>query len=338
MKHLIKLLGLSILILGVLQCERDDRFYRPRVPQKLSVLAVIDADDSLRFIRLEKTFQAEYPEDLTDSLRDLSFTISDSKREIYSFKSNQALTNNSIISIPDSIEFMSGENYFFWAKERDCPEVFSEIMVPDTPSQVEILSITKEKVSNLVSECELFGEYDAVLDVIRFSIGKSEGNNTHYAILIISEGFGAHSSIKKSYADFSVRATNTTGFFATFPGLITYNLPHCMKGPAIRLPANAYLVDKNNIPENGFIMEIAVQSMDYKALPDIITNIRIKLISIPEKMFLVEKNFYTYKNNLNNPFSEPVYVQGNILGGTGYFAICKSSVVNVNTPFPHWPL
>jgi len=83
MKPFIKLLVLCVLALCVLTCESDDRFYRPRVPQKLSALAIINADDTLRYIRFEKTLQVEYPEDLTDSLRDLSFTLADSKGKTY---------------------------------------------------------------------------------------------------------------------------------------------------------------------------------------------------------------------------------------------------------------
>ncbi|MCJ7449869.1 MAG: hypothetical protein MUO72_19510 [Bacteroidales bacterium] len=118
------------------------------MPKKLSALGIIDADDTTEYIVFEKSFQVEYPEDITDSLRDLSFTISNSSGVLYSFQADQPLENQFLFQIPESITFITGEKYFFQAKERDCPEISSEITVPEPPLGLNLLSIEKEIVMN----------------------------------------------------------------------------------------------------------------------------------------------------------------------------------------------
>jgi len=51
----------------------------------------------------------------------------------------------------------------------------------------------------------------------------------------------------------------------------------------------------------------------------------INLISIPEELYLFEKSLYTYDRVSDDPFSEPVYLNGNIQEGNGIFAICRGS-------------
>jgi hypothetical protein len=63
------------------KCESNDRFYRPNMPEKLCSVGIIDADDTIRYISVEKSFQIEYPEEVNDSLREFSFKISSSGKE-----------------------------------------------------------------------------------------------------------------------------------------------------------------------------------------------------------------------------------------------------------------
>lgn len=52
------------LTLVISHCERNDRFYRPNMSEKLCSIGIIDADDTLlRHISFEKSFQVEYPEE-----------------------------------------------------------------------------------------------------------------------------------------------------------------------------------------------------------------------------------------------------------------------------------
>jgi hypothetical protein len=60
----------------------------------------------------------------------------------------------------------------------------------------------------------------------------------------------------------------------------------------------------------------------------------VKLLSVPKDFYLFEKNLYTYEKVSEDPFSEPVYLNGNIKDGNGVFAICRSSELRIILPFP----
>jgi hypothetical protein len=47
-------------------------------------------------------------------------------------------------------------------------------------------------------------------------------------------------------------------------------------------------------------------------------------MSIPKELYLFEKSQFTYNQVSNDPFAEPANLKGNIKGGNGVFAICRS--------------
>ncbi|MGF1587162.1 MAG: DUF4249 family protein [Bacteroidales bacterium] len=332
MKQILKLLVLCALSLGLLQCGSDDRFYRPRVPQKLSALAIINADDTLRYILFEKTVQIEYPEDLTDSLRDLSFTISDSKGVIHSFHSDVPLENKFNYRIPDSIEFMTGEKYFFWAKERDLPEISSETTVPETPSGLSLKSIHKEFIFDFPDY--LIGLDDdswGWTDIISLSFDNDKSNYSFNTIMVKSDGFGGFpqlnygstSVVRRGYPDFALRKSDAPGFLAPFPGLPRLKLDP-LKKTEVEIPAEMYFIESKMISGESCNIELVVQTYNYISLPARPFTLWVQLLSIPEEMYSSVKNLYTYERNYDDPFSEPVYYKGNIVGGHGIFAVCRS--------------
>ena len=342
MKNADFILKITILVLVLLTgCESDDRYYRPRMPKKLSALGIIDADDTARYIIFEKSFQVEYPDENADSLRELSFTISNSSGVLYSFKSDQALENKFLIRIPDSITFITGEKYFFHAKERDCPEISSEITVPKPPSGLNLLSIKKEIVTNYVTEChEESDDLPAFLDVISLSFDNDKSNNSYYALLVESDGIiplGDWYSLTygKSYLEFTVRETDAPGFFTIFPGLIKYTTDPCNDYKLIENPAHAYYMECRKKQDNKNILILTSLFLDGISVPAYPYNYRIRLLSIPEEMYMFEKSLYTYERNASDPFSEPVYLKGNIKGGYGIFAICRSTELSVDLSPPY---
>src|SRR4030042_6408935 len=93
-----------VLILIVSKCEGDERFYRPNLPEQICCIGIIDLDDTiLRHISFEKSFQIEYPEEVNDSLREFSFTISSSGGDIFSYHCDSTIKNIKDLRIPDSI-------------------------------------------------------------------------------------------------------------------------------------------------------------------------------------------------------------------------------------------
>ena len=59
-------------------------------------------------------------------------------------------------------------------------------------------------------------------------------------------------------------------------------------------------------------------------MPVFCRSFRVRLMSIPKELYLFEKSLYTYRKVSDDPFVEPVNLKGNIKGGNGVFAICRS--------------
>lgn len=345
MNLLMKIYIFLLIVILFYQCESKDRFYRPDLPEKLSALGIINADDTTRYIIFEKSFQVEYPEVNTDSLRELSFTISDTYRAIYSFKSEHALKNKSLIKIPDSIRFHTGEKYFFTAKERDCPEVLSEVIVPEPPPDLKFLSFTREKVTNYQVECHDIYE-DPVKDVIELSFANSKGKNSYYALLIKSYGYipsqdgtichenWYYFKPWESYIEFLIMESDAQGFFAIYPGLTRYTTDPCSCYKLIENRVHAYFMETGNIKNSESKIVLTTQSVDGISVPAYRYIFRIRFLSIPEEMFLFNKSLYSYERNTGDPFSEPVYLNGNIKEGYGVFAICRSSELTIDLSTP----
>jgi len=144
-----QVISLTIVVMVFLiNCESNDRFYRPNLPEKLCSIGIIDADDTMRYISFEKSYQIEYPEEANDSLRGFSFTISSSDGDkIISYRSGTAIKELRNFKIPDSIEFHSGETYYLLAREESTPEFSAEITVPEPPSELTLISINKDTIT-----------------------------------------------------------------------------------------------------------------------------------------------------------------------------------------------
>ena len=89
-----------------------------------------------------------------------------------------------------------------------------------------------------------------------------------------------------------------------------------------------------DISESNCTISVSVQYNDGLSLFDVFISIGIKLISIPPELFSFEKSLYTYSKVAKDPFSEPVYINGNIKGGNGVFALCRSKELKIN--FQPW--
>ena len=336
----VKLLStiLTLISLVLSRCESNDRYYRPHTPEKLSAIGIIDAYDTTRYIIFEKSYQAEYPEETIDSLRELSFTISNSSGILYSFQADYALENKTLLKLPESLIFISGEKYYFRAKERDCPEITSEITIPDPPSGLELLTVSREIITDYARECtEGHDDYKPWLDVISISFDNNKNKDSYYALMVESYGLNDIGSwvfgyVGESYMEFSLRQSNTQGFFSMFPGLTRYTFDPCNDYMLIKNSAHAYYMRIDKSQDNKSTLVITIQSHDIKTIPAFPDYYRIRLLAIPDEMYLFNKSLYTYERNTGDPFSEPVCLQGNIKGGYGMFAICRSLELQIKAP------
>jgi len=315
------------------QCEGNDIIYRPNLPEKLCSIGIIDADDTIRHISFEKSFQVEYPDEVNDSLREFSFSISSEEKELFRFQSDPIIKNLLKLMIPDSITFKTGEKYFLQATEKNTSEISAEIIVPKPPSELELISIEKE-VTTLPKPQECTGFKTVKSAVLGISFENKKDQKQFYALLLEGSGFGsgASSFAGSGFLDFSIRGSNSPGFFAVMHGLtmLHFSCNGNWDFSYEKSPVSAYFIDGTKIPDDTCYIKLSTQFQDGYSFYDAFWSFKVKLLSIPEELYLFEKSLNVYGRVAKDPFSEPIYLEGNIKGGNGIFAICRSSKITIN--------
>ncbi len=319
-------------------CESKDRFYRPNLPEQLTCIGIIDVDDTTcHHISFEKSFQSEYPGELNDSLRNFSFSISSTEKELFNYHSDTSIKKLKEFKIPTSINFRTGEKYYISAQENSTSPISVSTTVPYPPSKPLIISIKYEKVIKVPMPC--MQNQNHRLASIEFSFENDPGQNLYYAILM--EGVWLNSwwgswdpSPAFETRSFEVMESNSSGFFAPVWGYTQFQY-RCLENQidTIMSPLTSYFIEGSKIPGNKCILKVSTVFLDYVTYKER-KKIRLKILSIPQDLFLFEKSLYTYSRNVSDPFSEPVYLNGNIKNGNGIFAICRSTDTIVNLPKP----
>jgi len=341
------LISLIIVLLTMVHCESTDRFYRPNLQEQLCTIGIIDADDTLslnyqnpysqynylRFISFEKSFQSEYPEERDDSLRDFSFSISSQNEEMFSYCSDSVLKNLESYKLPADLDFISGEKYFLEARTEGLNDISAEIKVPNPPSNIRVNSVHKETEPAIQKPgCHFVLDDSIKYAIIDISFDTEPAS--YYAILLEGTGFGANGVLFSGFADFSVTNNCIKGFNAMVYGL---KMPHLdCTGEINRLTktsVKAFLFDGKNIPGDRCNIILSARFNDSYSPFYIFTSFRIKLLSIPRELYQFEKSLYLYEKVAEDPFSEPVYLNGNIRNGNGIFAVCRSTTASIILPF-----
>jgi hypothetical protein len=213
---------------------------------------------------------------------------------------------------------------------KDLPLISSGTVVPNPPAPLTLISIKKEEVQiSMSTNCTVRNTATSVHFDISFSNENDKKN--YYAILLIGRGM-IHMPLPYSGPlDFSVKETNTPGFFAEIQGLNTLHWVCTEEGLETNLfQVLGFFIDGSEIPGNSCNIKLSVQYNDGYSPIETFDRARIKLLSIPEEFYLFEKNLRNYTMVQKDPFSEPVYLKGNIINGNGVFAICRSSNLNID--------
>jgi hypothetical protein len=318
--------------------------------------------DSLVFARniyFERSIQSDYSDGLTDSLREFSFRISDDKEDMFVYNSQQA-TRNPEVKIPANLKFESGKKYFFHASEKETASVSAETTVPELPPEPSLISLkTGINILDLPKEgCYYLDILGGYFDGSTFTRRNAEiefffpNNNptSYYAILLT----GSYSDSRVDWSpgwgsnllEFNVLESNTNGFNYPIQGLKTvqkicsqtpfydsHGILRYSYGENCKLypMTSAYFIDGNKIPGGNCTLKISAQWDYIHFIPGFIKCFRVRLMSIPKEAYLFYKSLYTYKVQLNDPFSELVNINGNIIGGNGVIAICRSRELIVYT-------
>jgi hypothetical protein len=332
--------GFAVLIMLFFhQCESNESFYRPNLPEKLCSIGILNADDTsdyypytspphsrpvVRFISFEKSFQSENPQDLNDSLREFSFSIYSSEKELFSYHSDSTIKDLNGFEIPGDIDFHSGEKYFLRAKDKSTPEFSSFVTVPDPPSEPKLISVIKE-ITQYPDPCD--GDREIKTAIIDFSFENDNRKDLYYAILLdeIDKLVDQRPDLVNP-VEYDIRECNTAGFFAELSGYTIYH-KSCQNFETswVKVPVSGYFIDGGKIPDDKCVIKLSTLFLEDRiGFKEFSRTTRVRLLSIPKELFLFEKSLYTYTQNSGDPFSEPVYLNGNITGGNGIFAICRS--------------
>jgi hypothetical protein len=317
------------------RCESPERFFRPNVPEKLCSIGIIDIDDTtLRHISFERSFQSELPDEVNDSLRNFSFSISSSREELYSYRSDSTIKYLKDFKIPYNIPFILGEKYYLNAREKDLQEISAEVVATLPPAKPELISVYVED-TKLSEPAGCINILDVRTAKIRLKFISDK--NLYYAIMVRCWGSSLANLFapRPGYMDFSVIESNAPGFVTAIKGL---TIPHwtcdSIPRPGKKDPAFAYFIEGNRISGSECQLTLTIQYKDGYCLYDFIKSFGIKVISIPKELYLFEKSVYTYRKTVGDPFAEPVYINGNIKGGNGIFALCRSKEIIIT--FSTW--
>jgi hypothetical protein len=318
-------------------CNKITDLILPDLPEKLCVQCVIDVDNDLnRSILLGKSFQSDYYDTIQWELYDLTISISGNTSEIYKFNGPPVILIDTIIrpyahQIPDSVAFPVEEKYSIHAKERDTPEISSEVGLPVKPSSPTVLSVKKLTLTDPLNIVHPVTRYA----VVSMSFKNNPSDHLFYTFLV--EGTGIRYDLRyykwlsqRNLIQYEILESNVSAFSSP---IIPFPFTVYLGGIAFGTgQLNSVLIDGSAIPGNEccitFRIEVGgLQIYNFK------NPVRIRLLSIPKELYLFEKSLYTYNQRHNDPFSEPAHLDGNIKRGEGIFAVCRSSETSLSLPW-----
>ena len=323
------LIIIIVLLFWITRCESIDRFYRPNLPEKLCAIGIIDIDDStLRHITFEKSFQSEFTGKINDPLRNFSFSISSKNEELFNYYSVSPINGPIGFEIPASAEFRSGEIYYLNAREDSTLPILAATSTPSSPSEPQIISVNRGIITTGISVC--LGNNTYKLITIEFSFLNNPEHDSYYAIttdMIRLNYLDPLSGIYEfNHMQFDINGCNTPGFFAPMPGITQLQNSCVNNSPElIEVVYSPYFIEGNRIPGGKCTIVISTIFHDDALMWKRRRLLKIKVLSIPKDFFLYEKSLYSYNRNSHDPFSEPIYLNGNIKDGNGVFAICRST-------------
>jgi hypothetical protein len=319
----------------------------------------LDTAASSRRIYFEKSIQSDYSDGSNDAFREFTFSISNGKEDMFTINSDHPVRNLNI-EIPPGLKFESGRRYFFYAGEKEAPGITAECTVPELPPVPTLVSLktgTKtmdmpktgcfyyqiKRADHTYYDSWPFGPtYTRRFAEIEFSF-TNINPESYYAIVLIgipgyTKDFVLNPCRAPNFFNFDLLETNTDGFFYPFKGGMTIQ-PYCKRYPSgndgldcqINDTLNAYFIDGSKLPGGVCTLKIYAQWDFVKYIPSFMKSFRVRLLSMPKDVYLFYKSLYTYKLQADDPFSELVNINGNVVGGNGVIGLCRSRDLIVHT-------
>jgi len=319
---------LAIVLLILYSCEGITEFIPPDFEEKLYVIAVLNETKERNRIIIEKSYQREYPADELAHLEDLSVKISSESQIVFEYFNAWSENRTDTIQLPDNLEFAPNEKYTLFVYEKNTESITSEIVVPEYPSDFEA-NIEGQVQTYLPPPLECHNPVKSIVLNIKF---RSDEDCFYYLDIDGYRGSFFKDTLRY-LIDYDIIESNTSYFKTLLYGFRSFGFFSCVESPFLMIPNHTYepcFLEDTTIPENTCNIKIKINLDNF--LYDYNKPIGINLNSVPKELYTYEKSYYTYYETGCDPFSEPVYLKGNIKGGNGIFAICSSKQYSLVLP------
>ncbi len=298
-------------------------FIPPDFEEKLSVNAVIINGRNQNKIIVEKTFQYEYPSEANASLEDMTVTIRSESEVVFEYFNPKSENRIDTIYLPADLVFIPNQKYTLTISEKNSESITSEIIVP-TPPFIPEVSIEGTVQTFLPPPQECNNPVKSIVLNVNFL-----SNEDRFYYLGID---GFYNDTLSAMIDYDIIESNSPYFRTFIQGFLSIKFRHCATSPFSIIPGGIYqacFFDSKTIPGNNCTFKIKV---NINRLYNYTKPIRITLNSLPKEFYTYEKSYHTYFETIFDPFSEPVYLRGNIKGGYGIFTI--NSISNTSFILP----
>ncbi|MGE5457429.1 MAG: DUF4249 family protein [Methanococcaceae archaeon] len=322
------MLLLSYALINVLiSCNKLTDYIPPDFEEKLCINAVINNGIDQNMIIIEKTFQSEYPLEINASLENLSVSIKTESNVVFEYYNPKSDNRIDTVYLPAGLEFLPGQKYKLIISEKNSETINSEVIVPSSPA----ISTVNVEGSTLTFLQPPGSCHNPVKSIILNMNFMSEKDCFYYLDIA---GYLAPwlQNLGFNHQDYEIIESNTPYFKTLLYGFKTIGFPSCFLTPFAYIPTEIYqpyFFDSKTIP--GKICTIKIKININKNF-DYTRPIRITLNSIPKELYNYEKSYKTFFETQRDPFSEPVYLRGNIKAGYGIFSICNGSQSSLLLP------
>jgi hypothetical protein len=327
MKNRIAGINILLAVCFLYSCNVENDFIPPDFEEKLCINAVINNGRDLNKIIIEKTFQSEYPSDVNASLENLSIIIKSESKIVFESVRPKSQNRIDTVYLPADLELIPGEKYTLLVSEKNSESISSEIVVPQVPIISEIIiQGTSQTFLPPPLEC-----HNPIKEII-FNVKFQSDEDSFYYLDIAGYLDPLYKDFPVSLIDYDIIESNSSYFKTGLYGFRGIGFSSCFSTPFLTIPGHTYepcFFDGKTIPGNSCNIKIKI---DKNSFYDYTKPIRITLNSIPKDLFSYEKSYHTYLETLLDPFSEPVYLNGNIKGGYGIFSICSGTQATLIIP------
>jgi hypothetical protein len=309
---------LAIVLIILCSCEGITEFIPPDFEEKLYVIAIINDYKVQNKIVIEKSYQNEYPSEEKENLENLSVIIRSDNTIMFEYFNPQSENRKDTIYISDDLDFIPNEKYTLNISEKNTESITSEVIVPYYPFDFDV-SVEGFVQTFLPPPLECHNPVKSIILKISFKAEKD------FYYFLDFEHSSTWLNVAISYQmNYEILESNTPFLRTNIPAVRSLGFNSCWSELPI-IPYDNYqacFIDGNAIPDNYCTLRLKIDiNNSYFNYNE---PIKITLNSAPKELYAFEKSYSTYLETLFDPFSEPVFINGNIKGGCGIFAICSS--------------